>query len=112
MRMMRKVKVKRNWTVIGIFTVCLVLTLGMLFGGILAKARNASAADTVYYKYYTNVEVQPGDTLWELAGMYMGEHYESRDAYIEEVKELNRLTSSQIISGRSLILPYYSTEYK
>ncbi len=91
---------------------CLALALAVLFGSFLSKAE-AKESETTYYKYYANVEIQQGDTIWDLASEYMDENYASREDYIREVKELNSLTDTdEIVSGQYLILPYYSTEYK
>ena len=96
-----------------ISSLCLALALAILFGSFLSEAE-AKEPEVTYYKYYANVEIQPGDTIWELAADYMDErHYESREAYIREVQELNSLADTDsIVSGQYLILPYYSTEYK
>ena len=69
---------------------CLALTFAFLFGSFLSKAETRES-DTVYYKYYTNIEIQPGDTLWDLAAEYMGGQYESRTAYVAEVRQINGL---------------------
>lgn len=91
---------------------CLALAMAILFGSFLSEAE-AKEAGTTYYKYYANVEIQQGDTVWELASEYMDENYASREDYIREVKELNSLANTdEIVSGQYLILPYYSTEYK
>lgn len=91
-------------------TICLILALAFTFGSFLSKAKNKEAEIT-YYKYYTNIEIQPGDTLWDLADGYL-ENYESKEAYIKEVSRLNSIKNGKIISGQNLIMPYYSTEYK
>lgn len=102
---------RRRTIVIVIFTLCLIAALTVTFGSFLSKAKEKEA-DLVYYKYYTSVEIQPGDTLWDLADEYL-EHYESKASYIKEVCRLNSLPGGdKIVSGESLILPYYSTEYK
>ena len=101
---------RKRIAVISIFTFCLITVLALTFGSFLSKAEKKEAGP-VYYKYYTSIEIQPGDTLWDLADDYL-EHYESKQTYIDEVRQLNSLTESKIISGQSLILPYYSTEYK
>ena len=102
---------RRNLAVL-ISSLCLALAMAMLFGSFLSEAE-AKEPEVTYYKYYANVEIQPGDTIWDLAEDYMDENYESREAYIREVKELNSLSDTDsIVSGQYLILPYYSTEYK
>ncbi len=93
-------------------SLCLALALAILFGSFLSEAE-AKEPEVTYYKYYANIEIQPGDTIWDLAADYMDVNYESREAYIREVKELNSLSDTDsIVSGQYLILPYYSTEYK
>ena len=104
---------KKNFTIL-ISSLCLALALAIIFSGFLSKAEaKVTEPETIYYKYYANVEVQPGDTIWDLAADYMDENYSSREDYIREVQELNSLADTNaIIAGQYLILPYYSTEYK
>lgn len=59
--------------------------------------------------YYKTVEVEDGDTLWDLADRYMGEKSFSRQEYIEQVKELNHLSGDTIESGAYLMVPYVET---
>ena len=102
---------KRNLMIL-VSGFCLALTFAFLFGSFLSKAETRES-DTVYYKYYTNIEIQPGDTLWDLAAEYMGDQYESRTAYVAEVRQINGLANTDdIVSGEYLVMPYYSTEYK
>lgn len=103
---------RRRTAVVFIFTFCLIAVLAVAFGSSFPGQRKKASEDT-FYKYYTNIEIQPGDTLWTLADAYMDENYESKEAYMQEVRELNSLNSdSQIVSGEFLLMPYYSTEYK
>lgn len=101
---------RKRLAAILIFTFCLITVLAIAFGSFLSRAKAKESYNT-YYKYYTNIEIQPGDTLWNLADSYM-ENYESKTIYINEVNELNSLKDGKIVSGQSLIMPYYSTEYK
>ncbi len=110
-RAYRRYRRQKNM-IIFISSLCLALALGILFGSFLSRAQEKEP-ETTYYKYYANVRIQPGDTIWDLAADYMDENYESREDYIREVKELNSLPDTDsIVSGQYLILPYYSTEYK
>ena len=91
----------------------LLLVLGVPCAALLTtqvQAENRPKAPT--YKYYTSIQVESGDTLWEIAEEYRTEEYEDINSYIEEVKEINHLTSSHITDGMYLCIPYYTTEYK
>lgn len=89
-------------------TLFAVVIIGVLISGSLFKAK---AADN-YHKYYTNIIVEPYDTLYEYAYIY-GEQYDSIEDYIEEVCIVNSLEDeSDIVAGTHLIIPYYSTEIK
>lgn len=102
---------RKRLVVVLLLTFCLTVISAVVFGSFLSRAK-AKESEQSYYKYYTSVEIQPGDTLWNLADDYL-ENYESKEIYIDEVIQLNSLVDDgRIISGQSLILPYYSTEYK
>ena len=55
---------------------------------------------------YKTIQVKDGDTLWTLADQYMGEGEMNHQQYIEQVKEMNHLTSDTIESGAYLMIPY------
>lgn len=96
-----------------LLTVCIITLLAICSSAILTKATTADDAEKVYYQYYTQVEIQKGDSLWSLAGEYMNNGpYESRKEYMEEVAELNQLSSTTIYEGQTLIVPYYEDVYK
>lgn len=59
------------------------------------------------FKYYTEVRVDRGDTLWDIAMEYMTEEYRSVSEYIREVKEINNL-GVELQYGQFLTVPYYS----
>lgn len=96
-----------------LLTICLAILLIMGSSAILSKATTKNEAERVYYKYYKQIEIQSGDSLWTIAGQYM-QHgpYESRKEYMEEIAELNQLTSTTIITGQHLVVPYYDDTYK
>lgn len=76
---------------------------------------NASTGDdTIYFKYYTTIEVRPSETLSSIAKQYADEmHYESDLEYIEEVLFINHLEDADHIkAGTFLTVPYYSSEFK
>lgn len=96
-----------------LLTICLITLFAIGGSAILTRARTAENQEKVYYKYYTQIEIQEGDSLWSLAGKYMvNGPYDSRKDYMEEVVELNQLSSVTIIKGQHLIVPYYEDTYK
>ena len=58
-------------------------------------------------KYYTCIEVSSGDSLWSIAERYMDDHYGSVHDYINELKAINDLESSNIHVGQYLTVTYY-----
>lgn len=80
-----------------------------------SKLINVDAmSDTVNdkFKYYTSYEIQPGDTLISIAEEHICEAPVSVDDYVSEVKNINKLSSDKITSGKNIIIAYYSDEYK
>ncbi len=65
-----------------------------------------------YYKYYTSIEIQPGDTLWSIADRYTSPINKDKEEYISEICKLNNITEDKIRSGESIIIAYYSQEEK
>ena len=60
-------------------------------------------------KFYTSIEIKPGDSLWSIACRYSDGHYSSIQKYIEELKQINNLSSDTIHAFEYLLVPYYST---
>lgn len=65
-------------------------------------------ADHINQKYYTCIQVNSGDTLWDIAQEYKTSEYASTKAYVEEIKEINHLSDDVITSGCYLMIPYYA----
>lgn len=96
-------------------TALLLLLLFLLLptAAVLAtKVQAENMKQPVSYKYYTSIQVQRGDTLWEIAERYKTAEYSDIKSYIEEVKKINHLSTSKITDGMYLCIPYYSAEYK
>ncbi len=56
----------------------------------------------------TSVLIEENDTLWSIASEYYSEEYGSIQNQIDAIKETNNLSSDYIISGRRIVVPYYS----
>ena len=66
----------------------------------------------IKYKYYTEIKVKYGDTLWSIAGKYVDEEFNTRTSLVKEIKSINHISNEdEILVGQMLIIPYYSSEY-
>lgn len=104
----RRALLKRSFA-LSLFSALLVLVLSFGCFGMWSQAQNKQ--NTSLYKYYTNVEVQYGDSLWDIASRYCDSSYEDYDTYIREVMLINRMLEPDITAGSYLIVPYHSTEF-
>ena len=93
-----------------LMTVLLITVGTIVFGSCfsLAKDKDTDCA----YKYYTSIMIQEGDSLWSIAKEYKTDHYESTQAYVDELVILNDLTSETIHAGQHLMVVYYDSEFK
>lgn len=93
-----------------ILIVILIIASTLLYILFTDKDSSDSKASNASEKYFTCITVEEGDSLWSIAGKYMTEEYESTQEYINEVKQINNLTGSTIVTGTSLIVPYYEVK--
>jgi len=85
----------------------LVAVIFILFGLLLSTGTTRAGADEYVITSYESVQLMPGDTLWSLAESHKLSTMDTR-AYIQTVKQINHLQSSELISGEYLVLPVYS----
>ena len=69
--------------------------------------------DQLNSKYYTQVTVAYGETLWDLSDDYIDyDEYKNKKEYIAEVQSINHLAEEDSIrAGQTLIVPYYSYDF-
>ena len=92
-----------------IAVVCIAsIALSMLPG---KKADAREEDQLVYYKYYDNVKIEKGDTLWGYAEEFRRPDGMSCSEYISDVKRINHLHGDKLVVDQTIVLPYYSTEY-
>lgn len=90
-----------------IFAMIIIFAFSISFFSLKGKAEEEPK-----FKYYTSIEIKYGDTLWTIAERYMDATYYNRNSYIDELKSINHIhEEDEIIAGKMLIIPYYSTEY-
>ncbi len=103
-------ELRRNVLIFTLVSVFLILILSVTVGSIISKAQ-ASDQET-YYKYYTSIEIQAGDTLWSLAEDHAENALMTRTEFLNEVSRTNHLLNSDIREGEYLVIPYCSAEFK
>lgn len=59
-------------------------------------------------RYYTSIQIDQDDTLWDIALRYKW-HGQTTQSYIDEVMEMNHLSSDGINAGQYLMIYYYKT---
>lgn len=92
---------------IALSMVLFIIMCSACFGTIRAQAADETSA----YKYYTSIQITPGQTLKDIAGIYMTDDYKDTSAYIEEICMINHIFPDDIHEGEYLTVPYYSAEY-
>lgn len=73
-----------------IATVCVIIFCAVSYQGIRSLA--SSGEEQVKFKYYTQVTLAYGETLWDLSEDYIDyEEYKDKKEYIDEVQSINHL---------------------
>ena len=109
----RREKVARQRRTLLFTAMALVLGVMLAFS-VLGTSAQATGMDQASdsYKYYKEVYVESGDTLWTIAEAYTdGSVSEIKDC-ISEVREINGLSKYETLkSGTYITVPYYSGCY-
>lgn len=94
-----------------LMTICLIMLGTVCYHSIKSNANEYHSS--VSFKYYTNITVASGETLWEISERYIDySQYKDKNVYIAEVQQINHLDAvGSIKAGQKLIIPYYSNEF-
>ncbi len=84
-----------------------VMVLSCFFGKTLVMA-NVEESSAVYERYYTDIEIQSGDSLWSIAKTYNKNSGMEIREYIRELKQMNCMVSDEIRAGDSLTIVYFA----
>lgn len=109
-RLRRQREIRRRCMTM-VMTFCLILICTVSYHAIRS---NASTTDQeLKFKYYTNITIQYGETLWDIADEYIDyNEYKNKNDYIAEIKSINHLENEDAIhAGQHLIVPYFSNEF-
>lgn len=110
-RKLRRQRELRRRIMTTIMTLCLIVICAVSYHSLRTSANTGN--DTISFKYYTNVTVQSGETVWDIADDYIDyNQYKDKNDYIAEVIHINNLDeNASIRSGQLLTVPYYSGEF-
>lgn len=108
-RLRRQREIRRRCMML-LMTFCLVMVCAVSYHSIKSSA---NTGDDLNFKYYTNITVGYGETLWEIADEYIDyDQYKDKNAYIEEVRSINHLDADATIkAGQYLVVPYFSSDF-
>ena len=84
-----------------------VILLCAFFGKHLVMASDEESHNG-YHRYFREITIQPGDSLWSIAQTYHQHSGMEIREYICELKRMNQLYSDEIRAGDSLTIVYFS----
>lgn len=109
----RKIRGKAREYLLVLMALFAAAVLNAAADGIPAKAQDCRGLALKGYnespqcRYYKSILIEPGDTLWEIALEFKDARYGSTQEYVDELMEINGLTSDRIHAGRFLTVSYY-----
>lgn len=106
---LRRERIRKG--MLALMSVCLIAVCVLSYRSIQSSA--GTGGEAMSFKYYTDITVSRGETLWEIADDYIDYgQYKDKEAYIAEVRSINHIPEEEgIRAGQTLIVPYYSSEF-
>ena len=108
----RREAVVRRQKMIVMFLIMIIISLGIILGTSVNALASSKADVASYYKYYTSIKIESGDTLWEIADEYIGNFDITKAEYIDEICRVNKIAEDEIHAGDYIVVPYFSSEVK
>lgn len=100
----RKIRRRNSRRRIALFVMILMMTIANFAAfGSLAVDR---MSDDVHAQEYQEITVCDGDTLWDIANMYMPADMDQREA-VHVIKKANHIHDCSIASGQTIKVPVY-----
>lgn len=67
----------------------------------------AKEESVIYDKYYKSIQIQEGDSLWQIAGEYCQDSPMNKGEYISALRQMNNLKRDTIHKGQYLTVVYF-----
>lgn len=93
----------RTRTACCLFAIAVVL---LVISGFFIKATTTKAAGN-RIRTISSVKIEKNDSLWSIASEYYTDDFGSIQDMIDEIKQINGLTSDTIKAGNYIVVPYY-----
>ena len=91
------------------FLLCAILVVfTLILISVTVKNTSASSDIKPRSKFYTSINIEQGQTLWDIAAEYSTYEYSDYNEYIDEIIAINGLKSEYIKSGDNICIPYYA----
>lgn len=87
------------------FTLFITLLLLFFFSSV-GTALGAYNSESLTKPVYTEILVQSGDTLWNLAQEFGPDNLDTR-AVVYEICKINEITADSIFPGQKILIPAY-----
>ena len=70
----------------------------------------AKEESVLYDRYYKSIQIQEGDSLWQIAGEYCQDRPMTKDEYISALRQMNNLKKDTIHKGQYLTVVYFEAK--
>ena len=86
-----------------------VVSLFVILVFFLMSTKSLADNKEPLYKYYKSIQIQPGDTLYDLSAEYVNPEMNDTESFIAEVTYINNLEEdSYLYEGNYIVVPYYA----
>lgn len=89
-------------------TFILVFCFSIITGKCLVDAHDDSQSCADEQRFYKSIEIQSGDTLWNIASEYTNGTSQEINRYVGTLMKINGLATDQIQEGQYLTVVYYA----
>ena len=83
----------------------LIFASGFLSHSVLVSM--AGEEESSRDRLYKSVRIESGDTLWTIANRYREDSSLSSEEYVDQLRQMNRLTEDTIHAGQYLTVVYF-----
>ena len=86
---------------------CFVIVLMLMAGVLLSVPEGPPHASGLTEPVYIEIQVKPGDTLWQLAHTHMPEYGDIRRA-VHLLGRINGISAEELRAGQVLLIPVHT----